>query len=49
LDKQVDELKKKIREISGKKMEKIEGKKQGSTNMSAGEEFRENIDKIKKL
>lgn len=41
LDRQVDDLKKKIKEFSQKKKDKIEGKKQGPANMTVGEEFRE--------
>lgn len=41
LDTQVEELKKKIKEISSKRREKIEGKKSGHSNLTVGEEFRE--------
>ena len=49
LDTQVEELKKKIKEISSKRREKIEGKKSGHSNLTVGEEFREQVEEINKL
>jgi hypothetical protein len=42
-------LKKKIKEISTKRREKIEGKKAGLSHLSVGEEFREQVEEINKL